>query len=70
MWSRSQEQPGKQMITQFGFRNFKAWQTFGRVDTDWADREAGLAQAGTTIHQLCPEDMAEMQARKRARSVA
>jgi hypothetical protein len=37
------------------------------VDTDWANYEAALTEAGITIHQLCPEDLAAMQARKRTR---
>jgi hypothetical protein len=40
------------------------------VDTDWAGCEPGLAQAGITIHHLCPGDMADMQARKQARAPA
>ncbi len=34
------------------------------VETDWANCETALAEAGITIHQLCPEDLARMQARK------
>jgi hypothetical protein len=34
------------------------------VDTDWANSEAALAEAGITIHQLCPADIATLLARR------
>lgn len=37
------------------------------VDTDWANCEAALAEAGITIHKLCPGDLAAMQARKQGK---
>jgi hypothetical protein len=35
------------------------------VDTDWADCEVALAEAGIRIHGLCPPDLAALHARKR-----
>jgi hypothetical protein len=36
------------------------------VDTDWLNASAALAAAGITVQQLCPADLARLQARKQA----
>jgi hypothetical protein len=40
------------------------------VDTDWANCEAALAEAGIAIHQLCPSEIATMQVRKQPNAAA